>query len=118
MSFSSVNWEPPSVSCLDILRVRFLPIVSMGLMLIERDPLPLDDRVEGMKLNHDCSMCSINGRRVGRQPDMMPIDGSTEDQMKTSLLAQLMSVVLTRRVMVMMRYMDAKHTLILSAKAR
>lgn len=49
---------------------------------------------------------------------MMPMDGSTEDQMKTSLLAQLMSVVLTRRVIVMMRYMDAKHTLALSVTAR
>jgi hypothetical protein len=47
---------------------------------------------------------------------MMPIEGSTEDQMKTSLFAQLMSVVLTRRVMVMIRYMDAKHTLVMSVK--
>jgi hypothetical protein len=35
--------------------------------------------------------------------------------MKTSLFAQLMSVVLTSREMVMIRYMDAKHTLMLSA---
>lgn len=79
---------------------------------MDRDPLPLEDRSEGMKLNHDCKMCSISGRSVGRQPEMMPMDGSTEDQMNTSLLAQLISVVLARRVMVMMRYMDAKHTLL------
>jgi hypothetical protein len=34
---------------------------------------------------------------------MMPTEGSTELQMKTSLLAQLMSVVLTRWLMVTMR---------------
>lgn len=114
-SFNSVNCEAPSVSRFEILRVRFLPIVSMGLRLIEREPLPLEDRSEGMKLNQEAITCRSSGRRVGRQPDMMPIEGSTEDQMNTSLLAQLMSVVVTSRVIVMMRYMEAKHTLVLSA---
>ena len=114
-SLSSVNCEPPSVSCFEILRVRFLPMVSMVLRLIERVLLPLEESSDGTKLNQDCIMWSISGRRVGRQPDMMPIDGSTEDQMKTSLLAQLMSFDLTSRVMVIMRYMEAKHTLALSA---
>jgi hypothetical protein len=59
-------------------------------------------------------MCNISGRIVGRQPEIMPIDGSTEDQMKTSLLAQLMSLVRTSRVIVMMRYMEAKQTLLSS----
>lgn len=116
-SLSSVNCDPQSVSFFEILRVRFFPIVSIGLRVIERDPLPLEERSEGMKLNQDCSMCSIKGRRVGRQPDMMPMEGSTEDQMKTSLLAQLMSLDLTSRVMVMIRYIEAKHTLTLSVSA-
>ena len=92
--------------------MRLCPIVSIGLRLIERDPLPLEDRSEGMKLNHDRIIWSISGRRVGRHPDMMPMEGSTEDHMKTSLLAQLMSVVLTSRAMVIIRYMEAKHTLL------
>lgn len=86
-------------------------MVSIRSRVIEVDPLPLEDRSDGMHLNHDCSICSINGRRVGRQPDIMPIEGSTEDQMKTSLFAQLMSLDLTNRVMVMIRYIEAKHTL-------
>lgn len=93
LSLSSVNCEPPRVSCFEILRVRFLPIVSMGLRLMERDPLPLEDRSDGTKLNHEAITCRSSGRRVGRQPDMMPMEGSTEDQMNTSLLAQLISVV-------------------------
>jgi hypothetical protein len=54
-------------------------------------------------LRHGSRTCDRSGLRVGRQPLIMPIDGSTELQMKTSLFAQLMSFVRTRRVMVMMR---------------
>jgi len=45
----------------------------------------------------------MSGRSVGKHPEMMPMEGSTEDQMKTSLFAQLMSFDWTRWVMVMMR---------------
>lgn len=38
----------------------------------------------------------MRGRKVGRHPEIIPMEGSTEDQMKTSLLAQLMSIDLTR----------------------
>ncbi len=84
----------------------------MGLRVMEREVLLLDEREEGEKLNRDCTMCRSRGRRVGRQPDIMPMEGSTEDQMETSLLARLMSVVRRRRVEVIMRYLDAKHTLL------
>ena len=50
-------------------------------------------------------------RRVGRQPDIIPTQGSTLDQMKTSLLAQLMSLVLVRSTMTLMRMMEAMQTL-------
>lgn len=50
-------------------------------------------------------------RSVGRQPEMMPTEGSTLDQMKTSLLAQLISWVLVRSTITLIRMMDAMQTL-------
>jgi hypothetical protein len=54
-------------------------------------------------LRHGLSILTSKGRSVGRHPLMMPTEGSTELQMKTSLFAQLMSSVCTSRMIVMMR---------------
>jgi len=103
---------PSNVSLTFIFRVRFLEIVSSGSSECAGDSMwcePLS--VDGRLLESTSVTCRSSGRRVGRQPEMMPTEGSTEDQMNTSLFAQLMSVVLTRWTIVMMRYKDAKQTL-------
>jgi len=103
LSSSSTQVRSKSSSAA-ILRVRFFDIVSRGSSEIAGDSVYCEDfRVEGRWFEKTFMMYTMRGRRVGRQPDIIPIEGSTEDQMKTSLLAQLMSWVLTRRVMVMMR---------------
>jgi hypothetical protein len=53
----------------------------------------------------------IRPRSVGRQQEMMPTEGSTLDQMNTSLFAQLMSVDFVRSTMTLIRMPEAMHTL-------
>lgn len=77
------------------MRVRFFEIVSRGLKGYGREPVPVDEDflLDGMNLRQGWIMWMRSGRRVGKQPLMMPIEGSTELQMNTSLFAQLMSFV-------------------------
>lgn len=91
-------------SLIFIFRVRFLDIVSRGSNEWAGDFVcPEDLRVDGMRLESLFMASSMSGRSVGKQPEMMPTEGSTDDQINTSLLAQLMSFVWTRRLMVMRR---------------
>jgi hypothetical protein len=84
--------------------MRFFDMVSSGVMGYGCEPLPEEElQLDAPNLTHDSRMYMRSGRRVGRQPLIMPIEGSTELHINTSLFAQLMSVVRTRRVMVMMR---------------
>lgn len=69
------------------------------------------DRPRILVKPHHSSVHTNTERRVGRQPDMMPTQGSTLDQIKTSLLAQLMSLVWVRSTMTLMRTMEAMQTL-------
>jgi hypothetical protein len=106
-SSSCVNCKLSSSSFLEILRVRFFEMVSRSFSGYGRAFFPEfaedDLLLDGKSLRHGLSILMSRGRRVGRHPLMMPTEGSTELQMKTSLFAQLMSSVWTRRVMVMMR---------------
>lgn len=106
-SSNCVNCKLSNSSFFEILRVRFFEMVSSVFKGYCREflPVPAEDDLllDGRNLRHGLSILTRRGRRVGRQPLIMPIEGSTELQMKTSLFAQLMSEVWTRRVMVMMR---------------
>jgi hypothetical protein len=104
-SSSWVNCKLSNSSFL-ILRVRFFDIVSIVFKGKARElllPEEEDFLLEGRKARQGPTSLTRSGRKVGRQPLIMPMEGSTEDQMKTSLLAQLISLVRTRCVMVMMR---------------
>jgi hypothetical protein len=94
-SLSWVNCRLSNSSFLNILRVRFFEMVSIGLNGYCRDDLPVehDLPLDDTQLRHGLRMHIKSGRRVGRQPLMMPIEGSTELQMNTSLFAQLISFV-------------------------
>jgi hypothetical protein len=54
--------------------------------------------------------CINSGLNVGKYPEIILIEGSMDDQMKTSDLAQEMSVVFVSRMIVTMRYSEVKHT--------
>ena len=84
--------------------MRFLDIVSRGFSEGPDDSECCDDlKEDGRRVESALITFIMSGRRVGKHPDMIPMEGSTEDQMKTSLFAQLMSFDWTRWVMVMMR---------------
>lgn len=72
--------------------MRFLDIVSRGFSELLGDSECCDDlKEDGRRVVSALMICIMSGRRVGRHPEMIPMEGSTEDQMKTSLFAQLMS---------------------------